>query len=209
MTILLSNPEFTTLASDEQIERTVAALERNGFRVLIAEDGATAKRHVLDALPAGSEVFTAQSRTLDDTGIAAALNESGQFNALRPRFMAMDWATQASDMRKLGGGPDHIVGSVHAITEDGRVLVASGSGSQLGAYAFGAGKVVWVVGAQKIVPTVDDGLRRLQEHSLPLETERLEHQPRPEQVVPKVLLVNQEMQAGRITIIIVKEHLGF
>ena len=87
-------------------------------------------------------------------------------------MFAMNRETQGREIRKLGGAPDYAAGSVHAVTEDGQVLIASNTGSQLGPYASGAGKVIWVVGAQKIVRDLNEGLRRIQEYTYPLEEDQ-------------------------------------
>jgi hypothetical protein len=145
--------EFARLATDEKIERTSKALEANGIHTLIAENGADAKRLFFELVPEGAEVFLGASVTLEKLGIQEEIDQSGRFDALRPKMFAMNRETQGREIRKLVGAPDYAAGSVHAVTEDGHVLIASNTGSQLGPYASGAGKIIWVVGAQKIVKT--------------------------------------------------------
>jgi acyl-CoA hydrolase len=105
--------------------------------------------------------------------------------------------------------PDFAAGSVHAVTEDGHVLLASSTGSQLGPYAFGAEKVIWVVGAQKLVKDLNEGLRRINEYVLPLEEEHMQQLYKVGASVNKILIVNKEIRSGRITLIIVKAEIGF
>jgi YkgG family uncharacterized protein len=201
--------KFAHLASDEQIERTAKALEANNIHVLIAENGEEAKRLFFELIPEGSEVFLGASVTLETLGIKDEIDKSGKYEALRPKIFAMDRATQGREIRKLGGAPDYAAGSVHAVTEDGHVLIASNTGSQLGPYAAGAGKVIWVVGAQKLVKDVDEGLRRIYEYDLPLETEHMRQLYNAPTGVNKLLIVNKEIRPNRITLIIVKEALGY
>jgi hypothetical protein len=201
--------EFAKLAVDERIERTSKALETNGIQTLIAEDRAEAKRLFFELIPEGSEVFLGASVTLEQLGIAADVDQSGRFDAVRPKMYAMNRETQGREIRKLISAPDFAAGSVHAVTEDGHVLIASATGSQLGPYASGAGKVVWVVGAQKIVKNLDDGLRRLNEHVVPLEEEHMQQLYKVGTSVNEMLIVNRATRPGRITMIIVKEELGF
>ncbi len=208
-TALIPNEEFAKLATDEQIERTVSALEANNIHTLIAEDGADAKRLFFELVPEGAEVFLGASVTLETLGIKDEIDKSGKYDALRPKMFAMDRATQGREIRKLVGAPDYAAGSVHAVTEDGQVLIASNSGSQLGPYASGAGKVIWVVGAQKIVKDLNEGLRRIQEYSYPLEEEHMQQLYGVGTHINKILIVNAELRPNRITIIIVKEELGF
>lgn len=121
--------------------RAAAALEANGMTVLRARDAAEAKRIVLGLIPEGAEVHHGASQTLDLTGITAELDQSGRYDPLRPRIWSMDRATQADEIRKLAAAPEVMLGSVHAVTETGSLIAASMSGSQLGPYVAGAGRV--------------------------------------------------------------------
>ena len=208
-TTLVPNREFANLADDEQIERTAKVLEANNIHVLIAENGAEAKRLFFELVPEGSEVFLGASVTLETLGIKDEIDKSGKFDAIRPKMFAMNRETQGREIRKLGGAPDFAAGSVHAVTEDGHVLIASNTGSQLGPYASGAGKVIWVVGAQKIVKDLNEGLRRIEEYCYPLEEVHMQQLYKMSTGVNKVLIVNREIRPNRITMIIVKEELGF
>ena len=201
--------EYAKQATDEKIDRTSKALEANGIQTLIAETGADAKRLFLELIPEGSEVFLSSSVTLEQLGIVADVDQSGKFDAVRPRMYAMNRETQGREIRKLIAAPDFAAGSVHAVTEDGHVLIASATGSQLGPYASGAGKVIWVVGAQKIVKDLNDGLRRLNEHVVPLEEEHMQQLYKVSTAVNEMLIINRATRPGRITMILVKEELGF
>lgn len=203
------NPEFAKLASDERIERTAKALEANGIRTLVAENGEEAKRLFFELVPEGSEVFLGASVTLETLGIQGEIDKSGRYEALRPKMFAMDRATQAREIRKLGGAPDYAAGSVHAVTEDGQVLIASKTGSQLGPYASGAGQVIWVVGTQKIVKDFNEGLRRIREYCVPLEEVHMQQLYKTGTAANKILIVNAEFRPNRITMILVKEKVGF
>ncbi len=207
--VITPNETFKKLASRSQIERTAKALEAHGIHTLIAKNRLEAKKMVLDLIPPGAEVFTGQSLTVEQLGLLEEIDGSGRYDAVRPKVAKLDRKTQGNEMRLLRARPEYIVGSVHAITEDGRVLVASNSGSQIGAYAAGAGKVIWVAGAQKIVKDLDEGLRRIDEYSFPLEDVRLRHVYGIPSYVSKVLIVNREFLPNRVTMIIVEEELGF
>ena len=205
----LPNEKFTRLASDEQIERVVKALEANGIHTLIAKNGEEANRLFFELVPEGAEVFLSSSVTLEKLGIRDEIDKSGRFDALRPKMFAMNRETQGREIRKLGGAPEFAAGSVQAVTEDGRVLISSKTGSQLGPYASGAGKVIWVVGSQKIVKDLNEGFRRIQEYCYPLEEEHMQQLYNMGTSVNKILVVNSEFRPKRITMIIVKEELGF
>ena len=151
------NAEFAQPADLDRLERTAEALQGRGFRAHVVADGAAAKQFVLDAIPEGAEVHTALSETLTELGIRAEIEESGRYDSVRAKLALLDRETQDREMRKLGAAPDYIVGSAHAITDDGVVMVGSGSGSQLGAYAYAAGRVILVVGHQKLVRDIPAG----------------------------------------------------
>jgi LUD domain len=206
---LTPNQEFANLASDEQIERTVKALEANGIHAVVAENGEEARRIFFDLIPEGAEVFLGASVTLETLGIKDEIDKSGRYDSLRPKMFAMDRATQGREIRKLGGAPDYAAGSVHAVTEAGQVLIASNTGSQLGPYASSAGKIIWVVGAQKLVKDLDEGFKRIYEYDLPLEIEHMRQLYNAGTGINKVLIVNREIRPNRITMIIVKEELGY
>lgn len=202
------NLAFAKLASEAQIQKMTKALEANGIKVLIAETGEEAKNMVLGLVPQGAEVYSNMSKTLDTLGLSAEFDKSGRYNAVRPRVLALDRKTQADEIRKLRTIPDYIVGSVHAITEAGEVLTASGTGSQISSYAYGAGKVIWVVGTQKIVNDLNEGFRRIKEYSHPLEDARMQEAYGVNSSLNKILVLSRDMP-GRITIVLVKEELGF
>jgi hypothetical protein len=209
MATFVSDSEFTQLASEEQIAKTVQALVAHGIRTVVFETGQEARNYVLGLIPPGAEVYNSPSRTLELIGLAEDIEHPTRFQSVRAQLHSLDRITQRNEMRKLGVSPDVLVGSVHAITEQGEVLIASATGSQLGPAASGAGAVIWVVGTQKLVRTLEDGLRRIREHSLPLESERTQQVYGQASAINKLLIVNGEAYPGRITIVLVKQLLGF
>src|SRR5512142_218854 len=154
ITLLAPNMEFSRVATEDRVIRTAEALEARGMHTIILESGEEARRCVLEMIPAGSLVHNPPSRTLEQIGLAENIADSLDFQNTRSRLRSMDRRTQQRQIRQLSSSPDVVVGSVHAITEQGEVMIASASGSQLAAEVFGASTVVWVVGTQKIVPTL-------------------------------------------------------
>src|SRR2546428_2438995 len=200
---------FGTLAEDLRITRTAAALEANGISVVRAANAAEAKRIVLGLIPDGSQVHQGASQSLEAAGITDEIERSGRYEPLRPRIWSMDRKTQADDIRRLTSSPDVMLGSVNAVTETGSLVAASASGSQLGPYVAGAGKVILVVGTQKIVSDLDEALRRIDEYVFPLEDARAEAAYGVHSAVNKVLIINREIVPDRITVVLVDEVLGF
>src|SRR5256884_3437095 len=200
---------FGTLGDDARVRRTAAALEANGMSVLRAADAAEAKRIVLGLIPDGSQVHHGASQSLEQSGIPEEIDKSGRYEPLRPRVWSMDRKTQADEIRRLTAAPDVMLGSVHAVTESGSLLAASASGSQLGPYVAGAGRLTLVVGTQKIVATLEEGLRRINEDVFPLEEPRAQAAYGIHSAVNKVVIINREITPGRITVVLVDEVLGF
>jgi len=198
-----------TRAEGARVNRTAAALEANGITVQRASDAASAKRIVLDLIPDGSQVYHGASQTLDLVGITDEIDNSGRYAALRPRIWSMDRETEAQEIRRLGAAPDVMLGSVHAVTETGSLLAASMSGSQLGPYVSGAGRVILVVGTQKIVRDIEEGLLRINEYAYRLEDARAQAAYGIRSAVNKIVVINREITPGRITVVLVDEALGF
>ena len=201
--------EFAHLASDESIERAGAALAAAGMTAMVVASGEEARLAVENLLPYNAEVFNNTSRTLEAIGVAEDIERSGRYQALRLRLYQMDREMQQQEMRHLVASPDYVVGSAHAVTEEGSLLVASASGSQLGPIVSGGGHVILVVGGQKIVADLAMGLRRIYEYCLPLEDHRAREAYGVGSGVNNVLIVNRSLAPGRITVILVRESLGF
>jgi len=201
--------KFSRVAPREQISAVASALEGNGITCTVVDSAEEARSAVRSILPVGAEVYNNTSRTLEIIGVAEDIERSGRYQPLRPRLYQMDREMQGREMRQLAASPDWVVGSVHAVTQEGSLLIASASGSQLAPIASGAGHVVLVVGAQKVVPDFDTGLRRIYEYCFPLEDQRAREAYGVASGVNNVLIINKAMARGRITAILVNEALGF
>ena len=202
------NVEFEQPVDRARLDQTAAALAARGFKAQVADSAAHARELVLEAIPEGAEVHIALSETMRELGITDEIDTSGRYDSIRARLGTMDRETQGREMRKLGAAPDYIVGSAHAVTDDGQIVVGSGSGSQLGAYAYAGGNVILVVGHQKLVRSLEDGLRRVREYSLPREFVRMQGAGFPGSLLAKTLIIHYEPSA-RIAVILVPATVGF
>jgi acyl-CoA hydrolase len=208
MSVTRTSDRFTTLPSEQELAATVVALEEHGFSTEVVDSLDAARAAVLARIPEGSSVMTNTSVTLDDTGIADAINESGRYESARKKMFALDFATQAQQMKAIGGQPDYALGSVHAVTRDGTLVIASASGSQLASYAWGAASVIFVVGAHKLVADLDTARERIYQHSLVLEDARAQAAYGQHSSVGKVLEIHQELP-GRIHVVLIRQVVGF
>jgi hypothetical protein len=209
MSTTTTSDRFTALPDDQTLAATVVALEEHGFSVEVVDDLDAARQAVLARIPHGSTVMTNTSVTLQDTGIADAINSpDGPYESARNKMMALDFATQTQQMKEVGGQPDYSLGSVHAVTRDGTLVIASASGSQLASAAWGAANVIFVVGAQKLVPTLEAAHERIYKHSLILEDARAIAAYGQNSSVGKILEIHQE-NPGRIHVVLIRQSVGF
>lgn len=208
---------MTTIASEltsrdptdgDHVEHVAAALRLHNIEAIVVETGDDARRTVLELIPDGAEVHSGKSKTLEDVGLFSELVESGRYDAIRPRIFAMDRATQAREIRKLVAAPDFMLGSVAAVTLDGVLVAASAIGGQLGSYAAGAGRVILVVGSQKIVPDLDAALLRIHEVVFPYENAQVRARMGVDTALEKVLIMYGEWLPGRTTVVLVREPVG-
>jgi transposase len=208
MTTPIPATRFADPAPAPRLERAAAELRSHGFTVEIL-DAAAARIRVKDLIPEGASVYTGASETLRMSGILEDINTSGRYQAVGPRAMAMDRATQMDDIRRLLASPDVVVGSVAAVTETGSLVAASATGSQLPAYAGGATRRIWIIGAQKVVPDLPAALRRVEDHCLPLETARAQAAYGQPSAINHLLILNAEPYPGRSTVLLLREAIGF
>jgi acyl-CoA hydrolase len=199
---------FTAMPDEQALKSTVTALEEHGFSVEVVDDLDAARQAVLARIPEGSPVMTNTSVTLDQAGISDAINNSGRYDSARAKMATLDFATQLQEMKAIGGQPDYALGSVHAVTRDGTLVIASASGSQLASYAWGAANVIFVVGAQKLVPTLQAAHERIYQHSLVLEDARAIEAYGQHSWVGKILEIHSELP-GRIHIVLIRQVAGF
>jgi hypothetical protein len=208
MTTTHAPDRFTTLPDEKTLADTVVALEEHGFSVEVVDDLDAAREAVLARVPEGSTVMTNTSVTLDEAGIADAINNGAPYEAMRNKLLALDFATQLQEMKAIAGQPEYSVGSAHAVTRDGALFIASASGSQLASYAWGAANVIFVIGAQKLVPTPEAARERIYEHSLKLEDARAYAAYGQNSSVGKILEIHQETP-GRIHVVLIRQVVGF
>jgi len=199
---------FADSASEEIIQRVAERMRERNIQAVVVDDGDEARKVVLEQLPEGAEVHSGKSKTLQDAGIFDAIHDPSRYDALRPRVFKMDRRTQAREIRKLISGPDFMLGSVNTVSQEGVLVAASASSSQLGPYASTAGKVILVVGSQKIVPDLETALRRIREYVLPWEDAQVRKAMNIGSFVGKILIVEREWVDGRMTVILVRQPIG-
>jgi hypothetical protein len=205
--VVTNTLDFAAPATEAELQTLAERLRERNFEVLIVQDGDEARAEVMKRLPAGSVVHSGKSKTLEDAGVFDELMESETHDFVRKRTLKMDRVTQRDEMRKAGAAPDVMVNSVHAVTEAGQLVITSATGSQIGPIASGAGKLILVIGSQKIVPDLDTAFRRITEYIVPYEEARLGVAPGVAKIA-RTLILEREYAPGRATIILVREPIG-
>lgn len=202
--------KWIRIPDDKTLQKTADALTTNNIHAQIVENGQEAKKKVLQMIPQNADVMNFTSVTIDSLGISKELLESGRYNAVRNKLNVMDRATYLEQMRRLAPTAEWGVGSAHAVTQNGELVFASFTGSQLAGYVFGVANMIWVVGAQKIVKDLDEAMERINQYVLPLENERAKKAYGSSgSAVNKILIIKKEINPKRATVFIVKEKLGF
>lgn len=200
------------LPNNQTITRTINALKNRGINAELVNTQGGALKVLTARIPEGAEVMTGSSTSLDQIGFTDLLKSGAhQWKNVKQEMMSEKDPVKQRSLRVRATGAEYFIGSVQAVAETGEIVVASASGSQIPAYAFNARNIVWVVGAQKIVRNLEEGLRRVREHALPLETARMKSQGYPGSMIGKILILEREPpQFGRnLTMILVNEKLGF
>jgi len=202
---------YDKLPSKEKIKETMKALEKRGVTAELVETKEEALSKLKGLIPPGSEIMLGGSKTLEQIGFIDLLkSKKHPWRNLKDEVLIEKDPKKQWELRKKSVTADYFLGSVHAVAETGEVLIASASGSQIPSYAFSSDNVIWVVGAQKIVQTLEDGFRRLREYVLPLEDKRVKSIGQSGSTIGKILLFERETNPNRkITLIFVNEKLGF
>ncbi len=197
-------------ANEKLINEVVSSLQKNNITAVVVDTKDQARQKFLDLVPEGSEVMTNTSVTLEESGIAWEVLESGKYDSVKNKLMSMNNSTQKKKMKEIGSVSEYSIGSVHAITKEGKIMIASRSGSQIPGYAYGADHVIWFVGSQKLVNDLDEGFKRIYEYDLPLESERARKAYGSNgSEVAKILIFNIEPIPNRTTVVIIKEPIGY
>ncbi|MFO0863031.1 MAG: LUD domain-containing protein [Candidatus Saccharibacteria bacterium] len=201
--------DYSKAVSKEEIKKAIKSLQSHGIGAELFETSEAATQKIVHIVPKDAEVFTMSSATLDESGLADIFN-SDAYSSVRNNLMTLDREKDSKKMRKLGTAPDYAIGSVHAITQDGKLVIVSNTGSQLPAYAYGAEKVIFVVGAQKIVKDLPEAMERIEKYTLPLESKRVQKAyGMPESAIRKWLIIDSEIDPQRIQVLIINQNIGY
>lgn len=204
--------DYGHLASDEAIEKTVTALAERNVEAIVIENGAAALAKIKELVPAGASVMNGSSVTLEEIGFVEYLKSGTHpWNNLHAGILAEKDPGKQARLRREAALADYYLGSVHALTEGGEFLIASNSGSQLPMLTFTSPNVVFVVGAQKIVPDMPAAFDRLDTYVIPREEKHMQDLYGAHTFPSKTVIWRRESPTSsrKIRMLLVKEKLGF
>jgi hypothetical protein len=199
----------TYLVDAAAVQRTVEALRARNVETVVVDNGAAAKLKLIEMVPEAAEIFPNTSETLDAIGYTDYVTHNPRYKNLHDTMVAATDPARQRELRRLSTVAEYFIGSVQAITEAGEVLVASSSGSQIGAYTYGAKYVIWVAGTQKICPTLADAIGRVRGYTLERHDQWLEAKGRAATPIGKLAIFEHESVPGRLRMILIKEALGW
>lgn len=198
--------------TEEIINKTITALQANGMEALVVQNGTEALEKIKELIPAGASVMNGASKSLEQIGFIDYLKlDNHGWNNLHAGILAEKDPAKQQILRKQATSADYYLGSVHALTQEGELIIASNTGSQLPNIVFNSPNLIFVVGIQKIVPTLADGMKRLEEYVVPLENKNMQEKYGINTMVSKIVIFKKEnLKMGRkVRIILINEPLGF
>ena len=204
--------DYTQLASPETVAKVAIALQSNGIEPIVVQSGAEALDKIKELIPAGASVMNGSSQTLEQIGYISYL-ESGQhgWNNLKAGILAEVDPAKQKLLRRQATLSDYYLGSVHALAETGEFAIASNTGTQLPHIVYTSPNLIFVVSTKKIVPTLTDAIKRIEDYVAPLEDQRMMAAAKVHTQISKILLFKKEnARLGRtVRMILVNEDLGF
>ena len=201
---------WIAIPNEKIIEETINALKERGINIILVNNGKEALNKIKELIPADSEVMTGSSTTLDEIGFMDFLN-SGEhkWKNLQEEIKRESDSMKRAELRRKASASEYFLGSVNAIAKTGELIACDASGSRVGAYPFSAGKLILISGVQKITNSLKEGIKRVREYVYPLENERAQKVYGMPSTLGKWVIIEREIFKDRITLILIKEKLGY
>jgi L-lactate utilization protein LutB len=203
--------KYDTLASKEAVNKVMEVVKHRGINPEFVNTKEEALQRLKKLIPSDAEVMTGSSRTLEEIGFVDLLkSREHPWKNWKDIILAEKDEAKQMELRRKSVSSEYFLGSVHAIAETGEAVIASNSGSQLPSYVYTSKNVIWIVGTQKIVHTLEEAIKRVREYVFPLEDARMKSLGYPGSNISKLLIFQKEINPGRkITLLLVNEKLGF
>ncbi|MEI9477341.1 MAG: lactate utilization protein [Deltaproteobacteria bacterium] len=203
--------------AEKRIQETIHAINRNNMEGIYAKDREEALNEILARIPPNATVSHGGSYTLQELGITEILRK-GEYRYLRQQIDPNE--EEEHDIRIKSFSSDVYLTSVNAITRAGELIAIDGFGNRVACLLFGPQKVLVVAGRNKIVDTLEDGIKRIKEYAAPIHAKRRGWDlpctktgtcvdcRDPRRICNKLAILQYERNRGRTTVILVGEDLG-
>jgi L-lactate utilization protein LutB len=202
--------KWNDIPSSDIVEKTAREIEKRGIHVIISPDGEDALEQIKKIIPAGAEVMNGSSTTLIEIGYEEYISRGNSgWDLVHHRITAENDDSKRAELRRKSVTADYFISGANAIARSGEIVACDASGSRVGAWPFAAGHLVLVVGINKIVPTLEDALQRVWQYAYRLENVRAQKAYGTPSIIGKCVILSHEKNKGRVTLILVKESLGY
>ena len=204
---------------EEKNKRTLASLEKNGFKTLYMATKREAADEVLKLIPKGVLVGVGGSMTVRELGLVEALIRRGNEVAQHWQAGLSEEERMVARRRQLTS--DVFLTSSNAITEGGQLVNIDGAGNRVAAMIFGPKKVIVVAGANKIVKDLNEALERVRKVAAPMDARRLNLKTpcavsgvctdcdAPDRICRVTTIMDRKPLKTDITVVLVGEELGY
>jgi hypothetical protein len=209
----------------QKIRNLIEKLAENKIPAFYVKSGEDAFNKVMTMIPEGSTVGFGDSVTLRQIGVVDAL-EAGRYVFLNPWRPGIS-VEENIELKKQALTSDVFVTGTNALTLDGKIVNVDGLGNRVAAILFGPGKVIIVIGINKIVENLEEALDRIRNIAAPLNVKRHpEFDPMPPcdltgectdcsspwRICNKTVIIESQFDNNKyrpvITVVIVGEELG-
>ena len=196
--------------AEQDIASTIKAVEDRGINVSRVRDGLQALEKIKEIIPPGAEVMNGSSTTLIEIGYLE-LMDSGRhrWSDLHKAVFSEEDTKKRNEIRRKSVTAEYFLSGVNAIAMTGELVGCDATGSRVGAWPFAAKNLLLISGVNKIVPTLQDAMRRIFEYVYPLEDARSKKVNGMPSQIGKCVIIANERQIGRINLILVDETLGY
>jgi len=156
---------------EEKAKKAVEKLKAHEFKAIYVETREGAVQEIWKYITPKLRIGIGGSLTIRELGILEKLEEQGNtvYNHWKPGLSKEN----VLEIRKFQMTSDLFLSSVNAITLNGELVNIDGIGNRVNSINFGPGKVILVVGYNKIVDDVQEAIHRIKNFAAPLNARRL------------------------------------
>lgn len=200
---------YDTLPDEPTLDETKRNVEERNIVVSVFEDSEDAREHLIGRIPAHSTVMNGRSTTMHDIGFVEYLQQEPNFSYLKTQIQQIEDDDERRDARRKAITADVFFDSPNAIAATGEIIGVNGLGTSIGAWPYGANRLVLVSGTNKIVPTLEEAIDRVRDYAYPLEDARVQKAKNHRSMIGKLLIYEFEKLDHRTELVLIDGNYGF